>query len=116
MIWGWREFGDWAFFACAFITVLFAVLYLFLAPWWQTVTGRNIMSVMGSIAVAFAYFAWVIHLGGVPGYFWPMRAILFSGIALAIGWRIVIFIREHLRRSLRTSKRKRDEDELENSR
>ena len=97
----WKTYGDWAFYACAFVAVMFSLLYLFLAPWWKTVSGRNIMTVMGSLAVALGYFGWVIYIGGVPSHFWPIRALIFTAIAAAIGWRIVIFIRHHVIRSLR---------------
>lgn len=110
----WRTYGDWAFYACTAVTVLFALLYLALAPWWKTIAGRNIMTVMGSLAVALAYFTWVIVNGGVPHYFWPTRALLFTGLAAGIGWRTVIFIRHHIIRSLRD--RGGDKNELENSR
>ncbi len=109
----WRTFGDWAFYALAAVTVLFSLLYLALAPWWRTVTGRNIMTVMGSLAMALAYFAWVIQQDGVPHYFWPMRAFLFSVLAASIAWRIVIFIRQHLVRSLRPEK---EQEHVENPR
>lgn len=92
----WKTAGDIAFYACTIITVLFALLYLIFAPWWKTMTGRNIMAVMGSVALAFGYFTWVIFLGGVPAGFYPMRALIFAFIALAIGWRTVIFARHHV--------------------
>jgi hypothetical protein len=89
----WKDFGDWAFYACTVVTVLFALLYLLFAPWWRTTAGRNIMAVMGSVALAFGYFTWVISQGGLPAGFYPMRALVFTFIAVAIGWRVVIFIR-----------------------
>lgn len=110
----WKEAGDLAFYAAAAATVLFAVLYLVSAPWWKTVAGRNIMSVMGSVALAFGYFAWAIAAGGLPPAFHPMRAILFAGIALAVGWRVVILIRTHILPSLRRKRGK--SNELEDAR
>lgn len=109
----WRSYGDWAFYALTSVTVLFSLLYMTMAPWWKSVAGRNIMTVMGSLALALAYFTWVILLGGVPAFFWPMRAILFSCMAASIGWRIVIFIRHHIIRSLRPE---RSKNELEDAR
>jgi hypothetical protein len=109
----WQAIGDWAFYALAGVTVLFSLLYLVLAPWWKTVTGRNIMTVMGSLAFALGYFTWVILRDGVPEYFWPMRAFLFATLAASIGWRIVIFIRHHLVRSLRPEKERKN---VENAR
>ena len=89
----WRLFGDLAFYACTGVTLLFVILYLVFAPWWKTTAGRNIMAVMGSVALAFGYFTWAIWTGGIPAGFYPMRAAIFSFIALAIGWRVLIFIR-----------------------
>lgn len=108
----WKEIGDIAFYICTGITVLFAALYLFLAPWWKTVTGQNIMAVMGTMALAFSYFSWAIHSDGIPDGFDPMRAVLFALLAASIGWRTVIFIRQHLIRSLKGE----NENELENTR
>jgi hypothetical protein len=110
----WKQYGDIAFYLCAFTAIAFALLYLGLAPWWKTVTGRNIMTVMGSLAVALGYFSWVIYIGGVPAGFYPMRALIFTAIAAAIGWRIVIFIRHHIIWSLRI--RERNDNEPENAR
>lgn len=102
----WQTYGDWAFYITAVISVLFAVLYLLLAPWWRSTTGRNVMAVMGTLAVAFTYFAWVISKGGVPQGFYPMRAFIFTCLGLSIGWRLVMFVRHHLVPSLT----KEDED------
>ena len=112
---GWKEFGDWAFLACAVVAVLFAVLYLFSAPWWTTPTGRNIMALMGSVALAFTYFAWVIQIGGVPYGFYPIRAMLFVGIATSIGWRVAILVKSHIIPSL-TSGRRGERSNVEDSR
>lgn len=98
---GWKAFGDIAFYACAISTATFALLYLFFAPWWRSETGRNIMAVMGSVALAFVYFAWVIALGGVPHAFYPIRALLFCGIASAVSWRVWILVRRHIIPSLK---------------
>jgi hypothetical protein len=97
----WKEVGDVAFYVATFVTVLFAGLYLFLAPWWKTTTGQNIMAVMGSMALAFTYFSWAIYAGGIPEGFHVMRAVIFAMITGAVGWRTVIFIRHHLIPSLR---------------
>lgn len=105
----WNLFGDIAFYLATAASVIFALLYLFLAPWWRTVTGRNIMSVMGIMAIAFGYFTWVIAIGGAPHGFQPMRAFLFLAIAASVSWRTVIFIKRHLAASLSESERERDE-------
>lgn len=106
----WREAGDVAFYACTVVTVAFAILYFLSAPWWTTTTGRNIMAVMGSVALAFGYFTWVIWIGGVPGGFYPMRALIFALIALAIGWRLLILIKHQVIPVLRRVSRDRRGD------
>lgn len=110
----WKTFGDIAFYAAAIAAVVFVLLYMGIAPWWKTQTGRNIMSVMGAIAVALAYFAWIIARGGVPQGFYPIRALLFSGIALAITWRVGILIRNQA--ILLRKPKEGNENELENTR
>jgi hypothetical protein len=105
----WDQLGDIGFYGSTVVTVLFALLYAIFAPWWKTRTGRNIMAVMGSIAVTFAYFTGVIWLGHVPVGFLPMRAFLFIAIGLTIGWRTVIFIRFHIIPSLRTGREHKNE-------
>jgi drug/metabolite transporter (DMT)-like permease len=90
---GWKLYGDLAFYACTAVALLFALMYLVFAPWWKTPTGRNIMAVMGSMALALGYFAWAIAVKRVPPGFFPIRAILFTGIALAIGWRVWMLIK-----------------------
>lgn len=97
----WVHIGDLAFYITTAITVTFAVLYLLFAPWWKTTTGQNIMAVMGSMALAFSYFSWAINIGGIPEGFHIMRALLFALIGASVGWRTVIFIRQHLIPSLR---------------
>lgn len=111
----WQTYGDVAFYACALVTMAFSLLYLTTAPWWTTSMGRNIMSVMGSVALAFSYFAFAIFSGGIPSGFQQIRAILFTGIALAVGWRIVILVRHHIMRSLRASYEE-EQDDLEDAR
>lgn len=108
----WKEIGDIAFYICTAITVVFSLMYLFLAPWWRTVTGRNIMAVMGTMALAFSYFSWAIAVGGVPEGFDAVRAFLFTLLALSVGWRTVIFIRHHLIPSFRGD----ESNELEDAR
>lgn len=113
-----KDLGDYAFYLATAMTVLFSLLYLFSAPWWQTSAGRNIMSVMGSVAIAFSYFSWAIAVGGIPPGFDGMRALLFILIALSVTWRTVIFIRHHLLRSLRgqTPEKQGGSNELEDVR
>jgi len=98
----WKEYGDWVFYACAVVSVIFVLTYLVLAPWWRTSTGRNIMFVMGTLALAMVYFGIVIHSGGISAGFYPVRASLFSMMFIGITWRVVLLFRAQLgaRRSL----------------
>lgn len=108
----WKIAGDIAFYGATAAAISFSLLYMLFAPWRSTSTGRNIMAVMGSVALAFGYFSWAIAVGGIPPGFDVMRALLFTFVALSIGWRTVILIRHHIIRSLRGEK----QDELEDSR
>ena len=111
----WNALGDVAFYLATISSVLFAILYLLFAPWWKTPAGRNIMAVMGTMGVAFAYFSWAIAIGGAPPAFYPVRALLFIGIAASVTWRTVMFIKHHVFRSLR-SQEKEIKHELEDAR
>lgn len=92
----WRQFGDFAFYACTVACVAFVLAYLVLAPWYRTTTGRNIMAVMSSMALAFVYFTLAIHSGGVPWGFYPIRAMLFTFIFLSVAWRVALLLRVQL--------------------
>jgi hypothetical protein len=109
----WKIIGDVAFYAASVVTVLFAVLYLLFAPWWKNIAGRNIMAVMGSVALTFAYFSWAIAYGGIPAGFDATRAFLFFAVGAAIGWRTLIFIKHHVIRSLRKAPEEEDDYEVQ---
>jgi hypothetical protein len=111
----WNLLGDAAFFLATAATLIFALLYGLLAPWWRTPAGRNIMAVMGAMALAFGYFTWAIAIGGPPPAFLPMRALIFVAIAASVTWRTVIFIKHHIIRSL-TGRREMRGHELEDTR
>jgi drug/metabolite transporter (DMT)-like permease len=112
----WNVIGNGAFYVATASTVIFAILYLFLAPWWKTPAGRNIMAVMGAMGLAFGYFAWAIAIGGTPPAFVPMRAIIFIAIAASVTWRTVIFIKHHVIRSLFGREGADRDDHLQDSR
>jgi len=92
----WHVYGDYALYAAAASAFVFVMLYMVLSPWWRTAAGRNIMAVMGALGAGLVYFGWIVLRGGVPAGFWPARALLFTAMFLAIGWRVVLFIREHV--------------------
>lgn len=92
----WKEYGDLAYYGCAFAAGLFVLVYMTIAPWWRTMTGRNIMAVMFSVASTLIYFAFAIKNKGVPHGFYSVRAVLFSLLFLSLGWRLVILLRAQL--------------------
>jgi hypothetical protein len=93
----WRLAGEYAFYAFTGATVLFILLYGVLAPWWRSATGRNIMTLMGALAVACVYFTWAyVREGGLPPAFLPIRFCIFVVLFLAVSWRVVLFVREQI--------------------
>lgn len=104
----WYQAGTYAFYALAAVSVAFVLLYAVLSPWWRTEAGRNIMAVMGCLAVIGAWGSYV-NLRDDPTsapLFYPTRFFLFSVLTLAIGWRIVMLVRAQLAR------RKKERDEV----
>lgn len=93
----WKEYGDLAYYACTVAAAVFVVLYLLIAPWYKTATGRNIMAVMASMAGILVYFTWAIwHGSPLPFGFYPMRAVLFTALGLSLVWRVIILVRAQL--------------------
>lgn len=89
----WEVAGDVAFYALAFMAGLFVALYAVLSPWWRTEAGRNIMAVMGSLAVIGLWGSYLLAAGGRGVWFYPVRFFMFTGLALALAWRVVMFVR-----------------------
>lgn len=102
----WRDAGTYMFYGLTGVSVLFVLMYLVLSPWWKTETGRNIMAVMGSLASTLAYFTVAVWMGHTPFAFYQARFFLFLVLALAIGWRVVLFVRAQLLN--RSNKEKQD--------
>jgi hypothetical protein len=72
----------------------FCGLYHFSATWWRSDMGRNVM-VYGLVVAAVLTLS-VIRLvwdGGESLWFAILRLIVFSGVPVAIGWRIAILLR-----------------------
>lgn len=92
----WAQYGNWAFYVATAASVAFVLSYAVLAPWWTRPTGRNIMFVMATLAMAMVYFGFVIWQGGVTAGFYPVRAVLFTMLAASISWRVVLLIRAQL--------------------
>lgn len=77
-------------------TVLFVILYAILAPWWRSAHGRNVMLLMGVLALLFTLIAGTV-LFGVEWPFRPaIRVIIFGLVGLAIWWRIVLLIKDQI--------------------
>ena len=91
----WKTIGDVAFYGIAVSSGVFSLMYLFLAPWYRTQAGRNIMAVMGSLACLVVYFAAAIAVGKAPAAY-EVRAIGFVALCLAITWRVRILVKEQL--------------------
>lgn len=108
----WKTLGDLAIFAAAAVTLLFAMAYATLAPWWRTETGRNIMAVMGVLAMALGYFGWIIARGAIPEGFYPIRFTIFAVLGLVIGQRLIIFVK----RQILARRSEEDPNELEDAR
>lgn len=73
----------------------FCILYQILAPWWRSELGRNVM-VYGLVVAAVLSLTTVRLLAGAAvetPWFSVLRLIVFSGVPVAIGWRIVILLR-----------------------
>jgi hypothetical protein len=88
---------------------MFVLLYTVLSPWWRTAVGRNIMAVMGSLALIGAWGSWVnfSHDPRATPAFWQIRFTLFTVLTLAIGWRVVMLVR------VQSARRKKEhEDEV----
>jgi len=74
---------------------LFCVLYHFMAPWWRSEMGRNIMTYGLVVAVVLSLSVVRIVSDAVveTPWFSVLRLITFAGVPVAIGWRIAILLR-----------------------
>ena len=73
------------------VATLFCVVYHWSAPWWSSVMGRNIMLLVGSIALILD-LGLVFNLLGRPEWMREVFAIVFLAIGVAILRRLVILI------------------------
>lgn len=107
----WAAAGDIAFNAFFFFTLLFVLLYATISPWWRTQMGRNIMTLMTALAATGVYGIYANYLSRkanpeayeaairaakavhYPLGFWQIRFVLFAVLAIAVGWRIMIFVK-----------------------
>lgn len=92
----WMAAGTYAFYAFALFALLFVLLYMVFSPWWRTEAGRNIMAVMGALAVIGVYASVLQLTANRPPMYAETRFALFAFLAVSVGWRVVLFIRAQL--------------------
>lgn len=92
----WDRVGDWAFVAFSATAILFVLLYLVLSPWWKREAGRNIMAMMATLAIIGAYGSYTMLTDRRPPAFYQIRFSLFFLMAVIVGWRVIIFIKEQI--------------------
>jgi hypothetical protein len=77
----------------------FCVLYHFLAPWWRSTMGRNVMTYGLVVAAVLSLSVVRLAFGAAVDTPWfsVLRLVVFAGVPLAIGWRIAILVRLQIR-------------------
>jgi hypothetical protein len=71
---------------------LFVVLYHVRQPWWRSAMGQHIMTYSVVVTAVLTLSAIGILIGR-PAWFEVLRLVVFCGVPVAIGWRIVILLR-----------------------
>lgn len=73
----------------------FCVLYHLRQPWWTTHVGQHIMTYSGVVAAVLDLSAVRILAGAGLDVEWfrALRLIVFTGVPIAVGWRILILMR-----------------------
>lgn len=113
----WAALGDVMILATGIVGVLFVLMYGLLAPWWRTVTGRNIFSVMLVLAANAMYFGWIVFfVGHVPLGFYPIRALLFTAMFVALSHRLYLGAKVQILIRLRQRAKRKAHIELEDTR
>ena len=78
---------------------IFVVQYHLSAPWWRSEMGRHMMTYSAVVAAVLTLS--VVRIVGGAGldtpWFVLLRLIVFCGVPVAIGWRIVILWRAQRR-------------------
>lgn len=87
-----RQLGNALLTAGCLGALVFVILYL-RSPWWKSPTGRNVMAMMGLIAL-------LLGLAALPALFgvqYPfrdwVRAASFLLVAVVVWWRVVLLWR-----------------------
>lgn len=89
----WREFGNWMLVATGIFSAVFVVMYGLAAPWYRSSMGKALFAVLFSLAGGIAYFVWSVHHSPLPAGFYPMRALIFTAMAVSIGSSVILFAR-----------------------
>ena len=103
--------GDAGYLAGAVGAVLFVVLYLILARFWESEAGWHIFSFMTTVAMILIHSSIGVYFPNYPGRD-VVRAILYPVLAAIIFWRVVILVRVQLLSQLRASRRPPDGDRV----
>lgn len=126
----WKMIGDIAINAFYLLCLVFVLLYATLSPWYRTQMGRNIMTLMAALAAIGIYGIYANYLSRkadpeayaaavkaaqavhYPLGFWQIRFFLFAVLAIAVGWRIMIFVKHQIlaRRETRAKKEQQNHD------
>lgn len=126
----WEMMGDISINAFYILCLVFVLLYATLSPWYRTQMGRNIMTLMGALAAIGIYGIYANYLSRkadpdayaaavraaraihYPLGFWQIRFFLFAVLAIAVGWRIMIFVKYQIlaRRETRAVKKEQNHD------
>lgn len=126
----WETAGDISINAFYVACLIFTVLYAALAPWYRSQMGQNIMTLMATLAAVGVYGIYVNYLSRkanpeayaaaveaakklhYPIGFWQIRFILFVLLAIAVYWRIWLFVKSQIlaRRARKIEEKKEEAD------
>ena len=84
--------GDAGYLAGAVGAVMFVVLYLILARFWESESGWHIFSFMTTVALILIHSSIGVYFPNYPGRD-VVRAFLYPVLAAIIFWRVAILIR-----------------------
>lgn len=89
----------------AVLAIAICVLYHLSARWWESETGRHVMSFTGVIALILTL--WTIgaltQTGDRP-WWGTVRLAAFTGVPWVLGWRLWLLIKLQIRPGLRSKK------------
>lgn len=90
-----QHLGDGLVLFTAVLAIAFCVLYHLRQPWWQSHIGQHVMTYSAVVAAVLTLSAARIIAGAGldAAWFRSLRLLVFLGVPIAIGWRIVILMR-----------------------